>query len=294
MNIKNYISSLLPSFGKDRILEDLRMSRTELQDLRLTIREAAKIVTRNKSKQAQDLIRVGVNMDLGMKSSDTIFSFLATNLDNIIDHIDLLERLTKQELPDTVAPKGMDLRQINTLQLSEAVAFTVSFTRFLCVYLTRGEFMVLASEKKLENEAEQLQYEHEMFESGKLPYLTALRVLTKPITNTQEALAKVPEVVAGDTDFNILRATVSQARLDVGSLSGQNFEWNPIYHVRMSIAESNELRFRECKSQLACFQLQLQRYKLASSGKQDARLDREIGYLEREIRALSAEIEDLK
>lgn len=270
------------------------MARTELQDLRPTIREAAKIITRNKSKQAQELIRVGSNMGFGIKSSETIFSYLATNLDNIVDHIDLFERLTKQELPDTLAPKGMDLRQINTLQLSEAVAFTVAYTRFLCVYLTRGEFAILASEKKLDAEADQLQYEHEMFEAGMLPYLTALRTMTKPIAATQEALSKVPEINVGDADFNILRATLTQTRMDVGSLSGQNFEWNPIYHIRMSIAERNELRYRECKAQLSCFQLQLQRYKLASNGKQDARLDREISYLEREVRALSAELEDLK
>lgn len=294
MNILTYIQSLLPTFGKDRVLEDLRLARTELQDLRPTIKEAAKVLTKVKSKHSQELNRFATGLSLGYKSNDTIFSFLSNNINNVIDHIDLLERLAKQELPDTIASKGLDLRQVNLVQLSEAISFVSEFTHFLCVFLTRNEYIEITTEKKLESNSSNLPYEQEVFENGYKSYLIALRVLTKPVKDTETALANIPQIIAAGVDYNVLRATTGAARMDVGQLAAQGFEWNPIYHVRLSIVERRELRYREAKAQLACFQLQLQRCKVAVAGKQDARLDREIAYLEREIRATSSEIEDLK
>lgn len=293
MSIFNYLSSLLPTFGKDRILEDLRLSRTEFQDFRLAFKEADKVLGKLKSKQAQELARVANNLSIGLKGGESIVGYLSRNLENIIDNIDLLERLVKQEMPDTVAAQGLDLRQINFVQISEVMSFSARFSRFLVSYLTRLEFDVVAEEKKLETSSDIAPYEHENFEKGKTPFLVAMAQLTKPVAEVQTALATIPDMLVADTNYNLLKSTLGEKKIEPMGLSRQDFEWNPIYHIRMNQTEGRELRYRECKAQLSCLQLQLNRNRLAAQGKQDARLEREINYLTNMINNVNSEIADL-
>ena len=293
MSIFNYLSSLLPTFGKDRILEDLRLSRTEFQDFRLAFKEADKVLGKLKSKQAQEVQRIANNLSIGIKGGESIVGFLVRNQQNIIDNIDLLERLVKQEMPDTVAAQGLDLRQINFVQISEVLSFTARYSRFLVSYLTRLEFDMVAEDKKLETTSDIMPYEHEAFEKGMQPYLVALGQLTKPVDEVQNALASIPDMMVADTNYNILKSTLGDKKIEPLGLSRQDFEWNPIYHIRMNLVEGRELRYRECKAQLSCLQLQLNRNRLAAQGKQDARLEREINYLTNMINNVNSEIADL-
>lgn len=293
MSIFNYLKSLLPTFGKDRILEDLRLSRTEFQDFRLAFKEADKVLGKLKSKQAQELGRVASNLGLSLKGGESIVGFLSRNQENIIDNIDLMERLVKQEMPDTVAAQGLDLRQINFVQISEVMSFSARFSRFLVSYLTRLEFDLVAEDKKLEVSSDVMPYEHEAFEKGMMPFIVAMIQLSKPVTEVQEALASIPDMLVADTNYNVLKSTLGEKKIEPLGLTRQDFEWNPIYHIRMNLVEGRELRYRECKAQLSCLQLQLARNRLAAQGKQDARLEREIAYLTNMINNVNSEIADL-
>lgn len=293
MSILNYLSSLLPSFGKDRILEDLRLSRTEFQDFRLSFKEADKVLGKLKSKEGQALNSVASTIGVGLKGGESFIGFLARNQENIVDNIDLIERLVKQEMPDTVAAKGLDLRQVNFVQIAEALSFTARFARFAVVFVARKELEATAASKEMEIESETLGYELDLFESGQVPFMTALKQLSRPSAEVQEALASIPEMLVADVDYKTLSATLGEKKLEPLSLSKQGFEWNPIYHIRMNQVEGRELRYRECKAQLTCLNLQLQRCKLAMQGKQDARLEREVAYLTNMINTTNKEIEDL-
>ena len=293
MSIFNYLKSLLPTFGKDRILEDLRLSRTEFQDFRLAFKEADKVLGKLKSKQAQELARVASNLGLSFKGGESIVGFLSRNQENIIDNIDLMERLVKQEMPDTVAAQGLDLRQINFVQISEVMSFSARFSRFLVSYLTRLEFDMVAEDKKLEVSSDIMPYEHEAFDKGMMPFIVAMIQLSKPVNEVQEALASIPDMLVADTNYNVLKSTLGEKKIEPLGLTRQDFEWNPIYHIRMNLVEGRELRYRECKAQLSCLQLQLARNRLAAQGKQDARLEREIAYLTNMINNVNSEIADL-
>lgn len=293
MSILNYLSSLLPTFGKDRILEDLRLTRTEYQDFRLMFKESDKILGKLKSKEGQEFNRVANNLSIGLKSGESVVGFIARNLENIIDNIDLMERLVKQELPDTIAAKGLDLRQLNFVQLSEAMSFSSRYARFLVSFIARKEFEAIAEEKKIEVESNTMVYELELLEKGKVPFLNALKHLSRPVAEVQADLASIPEMLTADVNYSALKATIGERKMEPFALSSQGFEWNPIYHIRMNLVEGRELRYRECKAQLTCLQLQLQRTKLAAQGKQDARLEREVTYLSNMINSVNQEIEDL-
>ncbi len=294
MSILNYLSSLLPTFGKDRILEDLRLTRTEYQDFRLVFKEADKVIgAKLKSKEGQEFNRVANNLSLGLKSGESVVGYLARNLENIIDNIDLLERLVKQELPDTVAAQGLDLRQLNFVQLAEALSFSSRYARFMVSFIARKEFEVTVADKKIDVESNTLPYELELLDKGQVPFLSALKQLTRPVSEVQEALASIPEMLTADVDYKALKSTIGEKKMEPFALSSQGFEWNPIYHIRMNLVEGRELRYRECKAQLTSLQLQLQRNKLAMQGKQDARLEREVTYLSNMINQLNQEISDL-
>lgn len=294
MSIINYLTSLLPVFGRDRILEDLRLARTELLESHSAIKEIAKQLSGPfKSKEAQEVQRVFTNLQTGARSSENAIVYLARITPTLVENIELLERLVKTEFSDTVATQGMDLRQLNMVQVSDAMNFISRYSRYLANYIVRKEFETVATAKKVEFESDEIPFEVEYIQKGIVPFGTALRYLAKDSKEMLEAFATIPEMTAKDVNYKELSRTIGERKLEPFPLSLNNFSWSPFYIRRMSIAEARDARYRECKAQVTAMQTQLLRLQQAAAGRANTGLERDIGYLTKMIASHAKEMEDL-
>lgn len=294
MSIINYLSSLMPVFGRDRILEDLRLVRTEMLEAHPAIKEVAKVLNGSfKSKEAQELQRTFSNLQTGARPSENVIVFLARTIPTLVENIETIERLVKSEFQDTVATQGMDLRQLNLVQISDALNFTSRYARYAVNFIVRKEFEATATAKKVEFEPEDLPFELELIDKGIVPFGTVLRYFTRDTKQLLEALATIPEMSAKDVNYKELSRTIGERKLEPFPLSVNNFSWSPFYRIRMSITEARDARYRETKAQITAMQTQLLRLQQAQAGRANTGLERDIAYLNKMIATHAKELEEL-
>jgi hypothetical protein len=295
MSILNYLQGLLPVFGRDRIIEDLRMARTEFLETAPALKEIIKTLNSAtfRSEEAKRFQRSLGNYQAGQRAGENILAFVARTIPNLVSNIETIERLAKSEYQDTVATQGMDLRQLNLVQIADALNFASRYTRFMTNFIVRKEFEATATAKKVEFEVEDILFEAEYIEQGLVPYLTVLRYLGQDPKKIMEALANIPEMIAKDVNYKELANTVGERKIEPFPLSTNNFSWSPFYMIRMSNVEARDARFKECKAQVASMQVQLLRLQQAAAGKSNPGLERDAAYLQKMIAMHAKEMEQL-
>ena len=296
MSILNYLQGLLPVFGRDRLIEDLRMARTELLETRPALKLiVAELSTNNfKSPKIKNFQQVMGTYPAGQKPSENILQFVYRVIPNLVDNIDAVERLVKSEFQDTVASQGMDLRQLNLVQITDAMNFISRYTRFMANSIVRKEFEAVAESKKVEFEPDDVLFETEFIRDGLIPYLTAIRYLSTDTKSMLEAVMNIPEMNAKDVDYGQLSKTVGARKIEPFPFSANNFEWSPFYRIRMNMANARDARHRECKAQVTSMQSQLLRLQQAAAGKSNPGLERDCAYLQKMIATHAKELESYK
>lgn len=294
MKIPTFISQLLPVFGKEGLLEDLRFARAQYAQLPEILTRADKALgSKFKSAEMKNVQQVFTGVNKG--NSKGIFGFLAANVSNVINTIDAIEAIVAGEFEDKIAAKGLNYKKANLVQLVDAITFSSRYTIKLLTFALKHEIEMVRVEKKLpESETTSIHpAEADWMKKGLLPYCTILNTITKPAASMVDRLDQIPDILADDNNYNALKNTVGEAKLDPFLFNAVNFTWNPIRRLRMHAVEAKVARAREAETELAMTKLRLLHYERSNQGKEDPAVEREINYLQSLADDLSRELAKL-
>lgn len=294
MKIINYLRSIGNLVGKGSVLEDLRLARTQFSDATEALKAADKSIGKFKSKE---MLSVQNSYSTIMRSvgQKTLFGHIASNIANIQGTIDALEAVVAGEFDERIAAQGLDYRKANVLQLTDALVFASRFTIKLLSHALKHETAIAREDKKLSetDTTSVMVFEAEYITQGLNAYCRVMGVITANSTSNVERIAKIPEILATESNFNQLRGTVGDAVLDPFGFSATNFRYNPIRAIRMARVEAKAARAREAEVELQLAQLRMMQLERARQGKEDPGLEREIKYMQSLIDELSREITEL-
>lgn len=295
MKITSYLQNITSMFGKSGLLEDLRFARTQFSQMPDVLTRADKAFGSKfkgaEMKRAQQVFS-GVVKSGGGKG---IFGYLAANQSNIIETIDALEAIVSGEFEDKIAAKGLNYRKANLVQLVDAITFSARFTAKLLTYALKTEIAAVREEKKMEPipTTDTVPYEIEWFNKGLIPYCSAIAIVSKSAAEMIDRLDQIPDILADDTNYSMLKNTVGETKLDPFMFSVSNFAWNPIRRIRMHAVEAKIARAKEAETELQMTKLRLMQLERARQGKEDPALEREITYLQSLADSLTREIAEL-
>lgn len=294
MKITSYIQQLQAIFSKQGLLEDLRFARAQYTQLPELLARTDKVLG-SKFKSAE-MKRVQ-QMFTGVVKGNTkgIFGFLAANSDNIINTIDALEAIVAGEFEDKIAAKGLNYKKANLVQLVDAITFSSRYTVKLLTYALKNEVASVREEKKLDpsETTDSVPAELQWIDKGLQPYCTVLAIITKPSANIVDRLDTIPDILADDNNYNSLKSSVGEAKIDPFLFSISNFAWNPIRRIRMHAVEAKAARAKEAETELAMTKLRLAQYERSVQGKEDPNIEREIKYLQSLAEELTRELAKL-
>ena len=296
MKILNYVKSLLPVVGKSGMLEDLRSSRAQLTELQNLLTEQGKLID-IKFKDSQNVkLQSTYNSMVGSTGGKNMFVNIGTRIPDALKTIDLLEAMVSGAFEENIATKGLSFKNAQLMQLTDATMYVSRFIGKLLTYSIKLENAAVRESKKLDQEAapEVLPAELQYITEGFVPFCVAWAALTKPATSLTEQLEHIPDALATDASFSMLRNTVGEDKVDPFLFQTSNFRFSPIRAIRMRRAEAKHARFVEAQNENQMNRLRLAQLHRLNEGKEDPVLESEIRYLESVTQAQARELEELE
>lgn len=292
MKIAHFLASLLPSFGKEQVVEDIRLTRGELTEITEPAYKSAAEVFKSwrfKSKHLDDDFAQFKRM---VKSgSDNMVVAIDKSLKTVVENLDTVDELINQTYNEEVAGAGLTYLKANLLQFVECVAFVSKFARKYLIYIYVCETAELddqAGDNRMEKIAESISpAEIEWLKKNFLSFCTAWNVVTTGSSQLKKALNDIPDVVVTSDNVHTLGATMGENKIDPFQLKLIPVWLNPIYHIGMFVAEWQASRYKAAQEELKLLQLRKLNLQRLQQGKPDAKVQKEIEYMESRIQGLN-------
>jgi len=290
MKIMNFIASLLPSFGKDRIIEDARLTRNEIKEFTEPSYAAAVPLLKDWKFQS-DVMKEKIEIFNRMvkKNGGNIIVTIHSSFKDILENLDNVQQLVDKTFNEEVAGNGMTYLKANLLQFVECVSFVSKYSREFLIYVYICE--TAQYENSGSSLAENLSpAEVEWLNANFISFCTALNVASGKPQTIQKQIENIPDIVVTEENAKTLGSTIGNDKIDPFQMNLIPIAMNPIYHARLFVAEWQADRYKQAKEEVKLLQLRKLNLEKLAAGKPDAHVQKEIDYFETRIQGIKFKI----
>lgn len=280
MKAEDYIKSLLPDFDRTRVMEDIRITTSEIQNFSIPMyRDADKFLGKHKF---QSEVAKAKDAEFGVlvKSRGSMISTIYQSLQQASVNLAEVERLIERSYSEDIIGIGLTYLKAHLLQFSEAVNFVSRFSRRFLNMIYAAETATFEGEDTLEDAVTPADLE--WINSNFQHFCNALLVVGRPVKEIEKSLAEIPDVVISK-DASVVEAALGRGKTDPLKMGFIPVWLNPIYHIRMFYAEWQTNRYHAAKQEIKCLQLRKSHLESLQAGKPNARVQKEISYIEDRI-----------
>lgn len=285
MRLSDFISSILPRLRKDEVLEDLRITAGELANVVTPAYvDANKYLKSSKfdSPEAQEAIKTFYRNYKADRTNKNIVVEIHDRLPNLLKNLQFVSDQNDDLLERDILKDGLTAKKAILLRAAEQLSFisrySVDFLNYLLVVETlkkdgQAERSAPIIEKKLIDNV--------------VNFARLLAVYGKDPEDFAEVFETLPEVVVNEKTYGALAAAYSADKLDpMETLLMSGFEANPIYHIRLVVAEWQADRYKVYKDKKRMLELRLLQLKMLDDKNPDPKIEREIEYIQNRIEGL--------
>ncbi len=286
MFLLDFIKSLIPALSKSEVLEDVRVTESELETTVIPAANQAaeniKIIKLN-SQDNKNLINVFFRNYSLSSSSKNILEEIANKLPVVLQNLKESESLFDKEAGKDIIASGVTNRKAILLRAIEQISFISRFTLDLISVLYYNE---CKNNESVENtdEISLPKVTIDRVTKNLAVYATLLSVYGDKKFTIEKRLTDLPDVVLNDSTASAVLSVYGDNKLDpIGTPLVLGFENNPIYHVRLVIAEWQANRYKSMRDKKKMLELRLMHLKLLDDKKSDPKLEKEISYIQSRI-----------
>lgn len=288
MKILNYILSLLPRLEKSQMLEDLRITKTEIEKNVVPTYEAAIPHFKTNKFKSQDVTGLAEmfyrNYELAKSNKQANFIVeIASRLKSLLTNIDAVTDQIEDTLDKDVINEGLTARKALLIRAAEQMGAISGYATDLLVFVYYNEALAYGADKSNDSIALPKMTEDRV-RKNIVQFARMLSVYGRDPKDFAASLANLPDVVLNSKTAVSLTAVYREERLDPfsGTLAA-GFTGNPIYHLRLVVAEWQSNRYKNNKDKKRMLELRLLYLKTLVDGTPDAQLEREIQYIQGRI-----------
>lgn len=293
MKPAQYIASLVPSFARDQVLEDLRITRAEIKEGTLPSYETAAELFKGWKFKSKPLEKMFADFHRITHLKGQTIEAVHGGWKQVLVNLDTLEDLIVKTFNPEIASGGLTYAKAQALQFVEACAFASKFARKFLWYVYVLESAEYA-EAGTKVEHAMAPAERHWVEANFPAFCQAFAIVTVGDSKLKHALDTIPEIVVTADNSTTLPHTVGDSRLDPLKMGLVAAWMNPIYHLGMVVAEWQAKRFKAAQEEVRLLQLRKLNLERSAKGQPDARLQREIEYMEGRIQSLNYDIDKME
>lgn len=203
-----------------------------------------------------------------------------------------LEDQVEEKFNDDITRASLTAYMVNTLKLIQVIDFVSDYARRLCRYLATT---AINKQNNVDDELKGIVKAEQLFiEEYKYTFFDALKILNKPAKDIKSTLEAIPAVIINPDNYENVGAAVGEHNIDPLALNFISTRYNPALFFGTKVARYQANKYNQAKLDLQEIQCKLLKLKQSKTGKEDAKLDRQIEYYENLNNKVHAEIEDME
>lgn len=288
MKLINFVKILLPNIEKSSIQEDLRItSGVFMNTIIPTYNSYSDFfkVNKLKSKSAKKL-----NDDFykeykpfSRNNQSNFISEINKILPNILDNINYLIAEVEQTMTPSIVNNNLDSKKVIILRAVSCVSYLSSYLTTMLNYVTSCEIGELSNTK-----IDVARKEEEKVMRGMKNVARLLSDYGVPEKIFSKKIIKLPSVIVNLDNNRSSEDLYENKKLDpFESRFITGFTGNPIFSIRLVIAEWQTKRYNRNKDIKKVLELKLLNLKEAKLKKTDPGLEKEIDYIQNRINKIS-------
>lgn len=297
MQLMNFLNSLLPRVEKSRVAEDLRITISELESVvSSNYKHSADYFRANKfaSSNNKDLSTVFYrNFNSKGTKQPNIISEVSVRLDNLIANAQFILDYVEKELSSDIIPEGLTVKKAAIIRAAEQLSFASRYSIDLLNLLYVNEAIEANAEVEESLKLAPAAEKHVVSNISKFAVIVATYGIKQD--EFEKSLGKIPDIELSKNTVNSVTGMYSEGEVDpfAGSMT-VGFQYNPIYHMRLVVAEWQASRYKANKDKKKILELRLLHLKLVQDKKNDPKLENEIVYLQGRIDKIERYLKDVE
>jgi len=297
MNLANFIERLLPRMDKSRILEDVRMTRSEIENiLSPTYTEAVKFFSNEKqfkSEKVKELTsifyrnfdnNVSFNNAHQNKKERTIIQTIQVRIPNLIKNAQELETQIEAIFSRDIIREGLTAKKAALIRAAEYLSFVSRFSIDFLNYMYTQEMLVRSFDIE---ESDLPPKKIEMIEKNIGVYASLFGAFSVDPDEFKNKYSKVPDIYITVSEYSKAVTMHDETTIDpIQAPIIKGFEYNPVYHLRMLYAEWQADRYKAYRDKKRVLEVKLLNLELENEGKHDPKLQKEAEYIQNRINTI--------
>lgn len=280
MKVESYVKSVLPTVAKDTVLDDLRSARGEIGNTVVpAYKQAAALMKNWKFKSTASEAVLDQFKSIAKTSGGNLIVVIDRELPLVLENVSTIEGFVDRIYGDDIAGAGLTYLKAQLLQYVEGIGFFADYARRVLNYLYVHETAEFTKEEDANYDGVQASLtpaETEYIRNNIASFATMFSTLTDSNPDLKKRLADVPDIVVTDDNAKTLPHTVGAAKLDPGRFAFIAAWLNPIFHVRLAIADYQVDRYKKAEAELAMLQMRKLNLEQLVEGTPNATLQRRL------------------
>lgn len=284
MKLLSFAQSLLPRLEKDRIVEDLRVTISELGEVVAPNYSAAsdffktsKFASDNNKDFSDYFVR---KFDYnGISKTPNFVTDINKRLPNVKKNAEYIQEQIEAILEKDVISDGLTARKTILIRGAEHISFISRFASDLLNYVYIHEANEIGTDIDESMQLAPAMRAHIDKNFGVFASLLShYGVEPKKFVSM---FADIPEIVLSSKTQNSIAGLYKEHDIDPFSAAYvAGFTGNPIYHLRLLVAEWQSNRYKANKDKKKMLELRLLHLKLLAEKKNDTKIQSEIEYVQ--------------
>lgn len=296
MNIIAYIKSLLPSFSKNRIVDDARVTYAELESAAVPAYADAEKVFHNWKVRSSVMKEFTTTFKRIVKSDAeaNIVIAISRGLTRILESKTFIQDKVEAHFESEVITDGISCVKANLLRILETTTFITDYSLLLLNYIYILETAEVVKESGYVRSSlspAEIDYLHKNFTD----FCLAFNALAKEKAKFSKIVDNIPDVLLDINTGETIIGTLGEDKADPLMMRGFSGNTNnPIYHLRLHWAEMQIAKYKRNKELKKVLELRLLNLNMQLEKTPDAKIEKEINYVQGRVQGLDHEIKKME
>lgn len=292
MKFLDYIKTLLPVFSKDNITKSCELTQASLSQHTIPAYSTAETLWKGqkfKSTEAKDYVAY-YERSVGINRSEGFIGSIHSALVNGLTILNALNDDTKTTYSDKEANISMTYLKTTVIRLIEACEYANTYSRRLLNYIYYVETAVVDDD----NSAPLSPAEIKWIKDGFMDFCLSIKMMKMDVKVIRAHLENLPNATITELTEKTFSSTVGLGKLDPFQLRHLSARTNPFYLFGMWEAEMQAEKYKTAKAELELLQLRKYNLEKQQSKEPDAKLEKEISYMQNRVSGLIYNIDKME